>query len=133
MNDQPDPYLDPIAAQHASEHEPDVPQAAITAADLCRRWRDQAAEWNRMAAIARQQTHPDYAMAQRREYRAEVYESCAAALEAAAPHITAAERDRIRRHAQAAAFTLTRPGNGPGLAHAESMAVVPLEALLEAL
>jgi len=69
-------------------------RCAQIAADLVRRWRDDAAEWTRMADAARNQLRPDRAMAERREYRAEVYGICADALEAAEaawPH----ERDRI--------------------------------------
>lgn len=54
---------------------------ADPATDLCARWREEAARWNRMAAAAREQPHPDRAMAQRCEYRAEVYEICADDLE----------------------------------------------------
>lgn len=47
---------------------------------------------------------------------------------AAWPIIAAAERTRIAAAAEAAAFTLFRPGNGPGIG--QSMRVVPLDALL---
>lgn len=53
------------------------------------------------------------------------------ALAAAAPHIAAAERARIRLAATDASFTLFRPGNGP--AHGMSLEVVPLAELLTAL
>lgn len=72
-----------------------TPPQAITAADLVRRWRDEAARWGQMAADARDQPRPDRAMAERREYRAEVYESCADDLEAAAPHLAAADREAL--------------------------------------
>jgi hypothetical protein len=51
------------------------------------------------------------------------------ALEAAAPLIAAAERSRIAAAAEAAAFTLFRPGLGNGPAHGQSMRVVPLSEL----
>lgn len=51
------------------------------------------------------------------------------ALEAAAPLIAAAERIRIAAAAEAAAFTLFRPGLGNGPAHGQSMRVVPLSEL----
>jgi hypothetical protein len=50
-----------------------------------------------------------------------------------ATDVAAAERDRIRRHAQEHTFTLSRPGMGYGPAHGESMDVVPLTSLLEVL
>lgn len=83
----------------------DVP---ATPADLCRRWRDQAAEWSRMAATARNQRPPDYAMASRREYRAEVYESCADDLEAALLH-----QGRGPRCAEKADVGGLAPGSSP--------------------
>jgi hypothetical protein len=63
---------------------------------------------------------------------AEYYRQVAtAALQAAAPLIAAAERDRIRRHAQEHTFRLYRPSNGPN--HGHTINVVPLTSLLEIL
>jgi hypothetical protein len=69
---QPDPYLDAIAAQHASEYEPDVPQAAVAAAAQALRNEGTLGQLEALAAIV---------------------------LEAAAPLIAAAERERMRQAA----------------------------------
>jgi hypothetical protein len=55
-------------------------------------------------------------------------DEAAAVLEAAAPIIAAAEQERIRQLAEAAKFTLYRPGNGP--AQGQTIDVVPLDALV---
>jgi hypothetical protein len=53
----------------------------------------------------------------------------AAMLAAALPHLVAADRLRLAEKAEGLAFTLWRPGNGPG-AGEQAMRVVPLNETL---